>query len=77
MELEDIIKRRIKDEAWDDVERILVPRERAFRPREELSQEKSKLGLAEVCVAFDATHRTAPLGSSTHHALSVMLCFAV
>jgi U3 small nucleolar RNA-associated protein MPP10 len=46
--LEDVIRQRIRDRAFDDVERKVRPKERPFKPREELSQEKSKLGLAEI-----------------------------
>mmetsp|Transcript_48640 Transcript_48640/g.95355 ORF Transcript_48640/g.95355 Transcript_48640/m.95355 type:complete len:702 (+) Transcript_48640:52-2157(+) len=46
--LEALIKQRIMDEAWDDPERKDPVEDKPFTPVDELSTEKSKLGLAEV-----------------------------
>lgn len=48
--LEDVIIQRIKEEAWDDVERKVKPVELPFeyRNRIELDHEKSKLSLSEI-----------------------------
>ena len=49
-DLEDIIRQRILDGAYDDVERKVKPKEDAyeFKKRVTLDQEKSKLSLAEI-----------------------------
>ncbi|XP_072004120.1 U3 small nucleolar ribonucleoprotein protein MPP10 [Engystomops pustulosus] len=50
LQLEDVIKQRIKDQVWDDVVRKEKPKEDAFeyKKRLTLDHEKSKLSLAEI-----------------------------
>jgi len=47
-ELEDIIRRRIKEESWDDVVRRKLIVDQVTKEKSSLDHEKSKVGLAEV-----------------------------
>lgn len=59
-EIEEIIRARCKDEAWDDVQPRVAPKVKAYVPQEELSTEKSKYGLADM---YEAEYMKQALGA--------------
>jgi len=63
-ELEDIIKQRIISEIWDDPERKEPPKQKAFKAKKELRQEKSEVGLAEL---YEREYVSKALGQDDNH----------
>ena len=46
--IERLIKNRIIEEEWDDPVRIEAPKDKKYKVKEDVSTEKSSVGLAEV-----------------------------
>eukprot|EP00471_Norrisiella_sphaerica_P001578 CAMPEP_0184484606 /NCGR_PEP_ID=MMETSP0113_2-20130426/6305_1 /TAXON_ID=91329 /ORGANISM="Norrisiella sphaerica, Strain BC52" /LENGTH=346 /DNA_ID=CAMNT_0026865669 /DNA_START=720 /DNA_END=1760 /DNA_ORIENTATION=+ len=70
LELEDLIKQRIINEVWDDVERKDPPKETPFKPKKELSTEKSNVGLAEL---YEREYVAKATGQEDDHELKAEL----
>lgn len=68
LEIEEIIRQRCREGVFDDVQKRVPPPEKTYTPKEEVSAEKSKYGLAEV---YEKEYMQAALGTDSE--LSVKL----